>query len=132
LATAYSMTGSSDVKSLVADVTTAWDVDDYKFTTPKGNTGLDGLTVRVKTAGLSLLAAKLTVYDAAGNVIGTAASTDPLSGDLAVTVPGVAPNAVYYAKVQAATGDVFAVGSYNLVLDYHYAGQTSSVGGAGG
>jgi hypothetical protein len=38
----------------------------------------------VRTSGISLLVAKATVYDAAGNVIGTTAASDPFSGDLAI------------------------------------------------
>jgi hypothetical protein len=126
LASAFDMSKGSDVQSLTGDITTPGDVDCYVFTTPRSSTGVDGLTVRVRTSGISLLAPQLTVYDADGNVVGTAADSDPLAGDLAVVVPGVGASATYYARVEAATGDVFSVGSYGLVLDYHYAGQTSN------
>jgi hypothetical protein len=129
LASAFDMSKGSGTMSLTADITTAGETDCYKFTTPSAGTSMNGLTVRVRTAGVSLLAAKATVYDAFGNVIGTAAASDPLSGDLAITVPGAAPSTTYYVKVEGATGDVFGIGSYNLVLDYHYAGQSS--GGSG-
>ena len=68
---------------ILADLTTAQDVDYFKFRA--GATGT--LTVRVD-ASSSLLAARLTVYDAAGNVVGTAAGT-PLGGPIQVHLTGV-------------------------------------------
>jgi len=55
--------------------------------------------------------------------VGSAAAASPLAGDLEVGVPGVGTSKYYYARVEAATGDVFSIGSYRLVLDYHYADQ---------
>jgi hypothetical protein len=131
LATAFTLTGAGPT-SLTADITTAADTDCFQFTVPAADTGVDALTVRVKTAGVSLLVPRLTVFDAQGNVVGATASTGPLSGDLAFAVPNLVPGATYYAKVEGATGDVFSVGSYNLVLDYHYANGGGGGGGSGG
>jgi hypothetical protein len=98
--------GASPV--LVADLTNAQDVDYYRFLTPStGNT----LIVQVDTSS-SLLAARLTVYDNQGNVVGTAVGT-PQGRVLQVTVNGAKKNAYYTARVEAAT-PTFAVGSYQL------------------
>jgi hypothetical protein len=43
----------------------------------------------------------------------------------------VTASTTYFVKVEGATGDVFGIGSYNLVLDYHYAGQSDDSGGSG-
>ncbi len=127
LATAYDLGRSRTPKTVTADITTPKDVDDYMFTTPRAATGVDGLVVRVQTSGLSPAMLRLTVYNAAGAVVGTDTARSPLDGDLAVPVPGVAASTGYYVKVEGATGDVFSIGSYNLVLDYHYAGQATAV-----
>jgi hypothetical protein len=114
LATAYSLPASQ--QTAVGDVTTAGDVDYYQFAAP-ANSATAGLTVRVKTSGISLLVPKLTVFDAAGNAVGSVTASGPLAGDLAVAVPNPVPGAVYYARVEGATGDVFGIGSYKLVID---------------
>lgn len=74
------------------------------------------VTFRLDTAGVSLLEPRLTVYDNAGRVLGQAASTR-LGGDtLTVTLPQVSPNQQLYARIDAATTDVFAVGRYGLAV----------------
>src|SRR6266545_4715268 len=94
-----------------ADVTTAQDIDYYRFTAPL-NAG--SFTVRLQTKGVSLLVPSVTVYDSSQRVVGSAVSTDPLGGDLLVNVPQYNPLGTYYVKVQAATTDVFGVGGYGL------------------
>ena len=70
--------------------------------------------VELRTSGVSLLDATLTVYDASHNVLGTATAPDPRSGDLAVSLSSLAPGAKYYVSVAGANGDAFSVGSYQL------------------
>src|SRR5439155_12617913 len=53
-----------------ADITTNGDVDVYEYKMP-GYAG-SSVTVRVQTAGVSLLTPKLTVYDANGNLVASA------------------------------------------------------------
>jgi hypothetical protein len=93
---------------ILADITTPQDVDYYKFLTP-GTAG--PLTVRVNAA-MSLLAAKLTVYDNYGNVVGTAVGSSQ-GGPIQVTISSARPNAYYTVKVEAAN-PAFAVGGYQL------------------
>ncbi|MCI0457242.1 MAG: matrixin family metalloprotease [Gemmataceae bacterium] len=94
-----------------ADLTSLTDVDVYRFQAPLT---LGGLSVRVRTAGLSLLAPRVTVYDAQQRVVASGVNTDPLSGDLVVTLSRYTPLGTYYVKVQSGTGDVFGVGGYQL------------------
>ncbi len=74
------------------------------------------VTIRLQTAGVSLLEPRLTIYDNAGRVVGQAASTALGGSVLSVTIPAVAPNGLLYARVDAATTDVFAVGRYGLAV----------------
>jgi len=122
---AYDMGKSKTPKAVNADLTTLSDTDYYKFTTPASKTGVDGLVVKLQTSGISPLMSRVTVYNAAGTMIGNDVAPTPLDGDLAVTIPGVTANTTYYVKVEGVTGDEFAIGAYKLVLDYHYLGQAT-------
>jgi hypothetical protein len=108
--------------NVAADITTNGDADFYKYTLPAHSDKV--VTVRVQTAGISLLTPKLTVYDAAGNLVGTASTTDPLAGGVAVTIKHTAPGATYYFKVEGGRPGVFGVGGYRLKID---SGKTSRV-----
>lgn len=101
----------ANMATLVGSLRDTSDVDTYSFTTPEGN---GSVKVRLKTSGVSLLVAKLSVYDAAGNLVGTETATDPTSGDLTINVGSVGSGLQYYARVQSAATDVFGVGRYQL------------------
>ncbi len=103
--------GSADISSATADLTTVGDVDYYQFTSPAK---ADKFTIRLQTAGLSLLTAKVTVYDANGQVVGAGLSTDPLRGDLEVKFDKVVANSSYTIRVESARPDVFGIGRYAL------------------
>lgn len=119
IATAYNLTANGNLTAVSGDVTQAGDADVYKFTTPPAGTGVTGLTVQLKDAGLSLFTGKVTVYDANQNAVGTAVTTNPLSNDVSVTVANYQPGATYFARVEGAGADVFSVGGYNLQLAYN-------------
>lgn len=102
---------SARAAALQADVTTATDADYYQFQVPQ-NSG--GVTVRVKTAGISLLAPKVTVYDSSNNAVGTASATGPNSGDVVVRIDNPTPGSTYYVKVEGGTTNVFRIGGYQL------------------
>jgi hypothetical protein len=101
--------------SLTADLTTATDTDFYTFVAPTATTKL---TVSLRTSGLSLLTAKVTVFDAAGRVVGSDAAIDPTSGDLAVRVNRVMGGMRYYVQVAANSTNVFGIGRYKLSIGY--------------
>lgn len=95
-----------------ADLTTATDVDFYRFQVPLN---LGSMTIRLRTGGLSLASARITVYDSAQRVVGVSAATDPLKGGVAeVRIDKLLPLGTYYVKVEGATKDVFGIGSYRL------------------
>jgi hypothetical protein len=76
------------------------------------------MTFRLQTAGISLLAPELIVYDANGNVLGQAQSTGVLGDVVTVHLDGVTADATYYVRVESATNDLFAVGRYGLAVTF--------------
>ncbi len=123
-ATASTLTVATDPanttkKRVVADgnITTSADVDVYKFTTPSGTSSL---TVRLGTAGKSLLAGKVELMDSTGKVVKSATSTSPLTGDTVFTATGMKANTTYYVRVSAGSTNVFAVGTYQLRVGFGY------------
>jgi hypothetical protein len=113
------------------DLSTPTDVDVYRFNAPS-LTG--GLVINLQRAGLSLLTPRVTVYNGAGLVVGSAVSTDPMGGDLTIQLGNVVPLGTYYVKVQGASGAVFDVSSYNLNIQSLPAvnGLLGAVGSAAG
>jgi hypothetical protein len=105
-----------------ADITTNGDADVYEYRMP-GYAG-STVTVRVQTAGVSLLTPKLTVYDANGNLVASAVTTDALSGGVSVQLANVANGAKYYFKVEGSQSGVFGIGGYRLKVE---SGQISQV-----
>jgi hypothetical protein len=105
-----------------ADITTNGDVDVYEYKMP-GYAG-SSVTVRVQTAGVSLLTPKLTVYDANGNLVASAITTDPLAGGVSVQLSNVSSNSKFYFKVEGGQSGVFGIGAYRLKVD---SGQISQV-----
>jgi hypothetical protein len=103
-----------------ADLTTSADVDWYRLTLPNN---LDQVTLRLRTAGLSLLRAEVTIFEVARKnaepvAIASASVTDPLDPtDLVLDLSGWQANTSYYVRVQAARSDVFGIGAYQLELD---------------
>src|SRR5206468_881693 len=68
-----------------ADLTTRRDVDVYKVNLANGTRDF---TVALRTSGISLLTARVTVYDSTGRMLASAASTDPQNGDVTLFIPG--------------------------------------------
>ncbi len=89
------------------------DDDVYRVTdnAPGGTFAVD-----LQTSGISLLTARVTVENASGQVVATAAAPDALHGNIALTVPGAVKGASYFIKVQGTNADVFAIGSYRLAV----------------
>jgi hypothetical protein len=106
--------GSSAVRPDVvfAELSCPDDVDYYSLVTPANYRG--PLTLRLQTAGVSLLEPRLTLFDPAGQVVGEASATDPFGSVLTVHLDQVQPNATYHARVQRAEGTGFGIGRYAL------------------
>jgi len=101
-----------------ADISKLGEADYYKITTPL--TALLGTwTVKVQTSGLSLLVPSVSVYDASHHLLKSAVASNPLNGDLSITISSALPLSTYYIKVTDATSSVFGIGSYRVYLSYH-------------
>ena len=92
-------------------------MDYYQFTVPP-LTGLpNGMTVRFKAAGLSLVLPRVTITDGSGRVVASAASSDPRNNDVTLQFTPSLGGGNYFVKVEGATNDVFGVGGYQLTVD---------------
>jgi hypothetical protein len=95
------------------DVTTLVDADVYAVRLPAN---ARSFTVALRTAGVSLLTARVTVLDSAGQVVASAAATDPASGNLTIAVNHAQPKGTYFVQVEGAEDDVFGIGAYRLAV----------------
>jgi hypothetical protein len=98
------------------DITTNQDLDFYSFKAPSGYSG--PVTVRLQSAGISLLNPHLTLLDSQGNVLGDVQSTTDMGDVVTLHLNQVSSNSTYYIEVQGATGDVFGIGSYGLAVTF--------------
>jgi hypothetical protein len=120
-ASADSLTSQIDPTSRTAvvnnlDITTTSEADYYTLTAPAGSNST--LTVRVQSAGLSLLAPTLTVYAAdQSTVLGSVSGLRQYGTTLAVTVNGVSAGQQFYVKVAGADTTAFGTGKYALILN---------------
>src|SRR5262245_31083431 len=99
--------------SLEADLRNTADVDVYRYTADSS----DPRWFKVRAKGLSLVAAKVELLDANGQVIASAAATSPLQNNVTVFSDQLVAGNNYYIRVSAARSDVFGVGAYRLVVD---------------
>jgi hypothetical protein len=107
---ASSSAGTSSV-TVAADIGSLTDVDTYRLVAPPGAQSLD---VGVAAQGLSLLTSRVTVLDASGKVLSTAAAIDPLNNNVSIALSQVKPGETYYVQVASGRNDVFGIGSYQL------------------
>ncbi|QEH32715.1 Matrixin [Aquisphaera giovannonii] len=101
---------------IYANIDSHRDVDFYTLTTPAGYEG--PLTIRLQTAGASLLAPHITVLGASGDVLGDVLSTAVGGDTLLVRLPDVRPGERFQIEVQGERGDVFGVGEYVLAASF--------------
>jgi len=105
---------------LEADLTNTADVDVYKYTADSS----DPRWFKIKAAKLSLVAAKLEVTDAAGQVLASGEAAGPLDNNVTVYSDQLVQGETYYIRVSAARSDVFGVGAYRLVVDATQGGSS--------
>jgi Matrixin len=97
--------------SFYADLTSMADVDFYQLTaTP----GYDTLQVTMDARGKSLLAPKISIYDAAFNLVGQADAGSAYGTLATYTYGGLTAGQTYYLVADGATGDAFGMGAYRL------------------
>ena len=93
------------------------DVDTYMFRSPT-STYSGAVTIRLQSTGRSLLAPKLTVFDAAGHALEQAVSTSMVGDTVYLHLNGISPNSNYYIRAEGATQDAFGVGGYALAVTF--------------
>jgi hypothetical protein len=113
--------------SVQGEVSSATDVDYYKFIVPPLTPGVIGLSVQLSTAGLSTLVGNVQVYNPIGQLVGSATATDPLTGNLTLQVSGGGLlgllGGTYSVRVAGASSD-FGIGSYQLTVSYRLSNGT--------
>lgn len=112
-ATTLSLGGGGGA-TLAADLTSMVDVDYYRVTAPTGGDGT--LTVSVDARGKSFLAPKLSVYDAAGNLVASADVGSAYGTVATVSLSGLTAGQVYTIVADGASGDAFGMGAYTLAV----------------
>jgi hypothetical protein len=111
LATAAPLSLSAGSVNITADITTMGEVDDYKVIAPANSDGT--LTVMVDASTISLLDPKISVFSAAGTLLGTTSATT-YQGTASVKLTGLVAGQTYYLQAAGATADVFGMGAYKL------------------
>jgi hypothetical protein len=98
------------------DITTTSDVDYYTFTAPSLTTGV--MTVTVQSSGLSLLAPKLSLYDANQGLLATVSVAGKTGATMLISTYPVLAGQQFYVKVQGADTTAFGTGAYALTLNF--------------
>jgi predicted Zn-dependent protease len=106
------------------DITTKKDVDVFAVRPPSGYRG--AITIRLQSAGISLLAPHLSLLDAKGHVLAEAQAASDLGDVVTLHLAQSDPNATYYLKVQGATSDVFGIGGYGVAVTFDAASTVST------
>ncbi|MDB5350336.1 MAG: hypothetical protein JWN86_1583 [Planctomycetota bacterium] len=101
---------------LFADRTSSTDADVFAVEPSSNYTG--PMTVRLQSAGLSLLSPHLTVTDAKGTVLGEAEAESGFGDTVTVRLPKVSPGGKYYLRIDSKARDVFQIGAYGLAVTF--------------
>lgn len=107
IGTATTLSLPSGGVNIPADLTSRSDVDYYRVVASGSS-----LTATVDARNLSLLAPKVLVYDAAGNLLGSATADYGQAATL--NLSGLTQGQSYYVVADGATADVFGMGAYLL------------------
>lgn len=102
------------------------DVDFYRIT-PLANQ--EKVNIRLWAAGISLLKAKLEVFDRYGNKIGDVKADDIFNNNLELEIGSLEDpkHRVLFVRVARNADDVFAIGDYRLEIDYRPYDQQPSI-----
>jgi len=92
------------------------DVDGFVFRNVPENSG--PVTVRVQTAGISLVQPRLSLFDDRGRLLGRVTGTKAEGDTVQFTLPETVPGRNYYVKVDAAPGSTNRVGRYGLAVTF--------------
>ncbi len=101
---------------IFGDITTRNDIDNYFI--PVLDTYSGPVSIRLQTEGISLLAAKLSVFDSRGNLVESRSGAGAKGDIIELMLPNVSPSDKYYLKVESADGSAFSVGRYGLAVSF--------------
>jgi hypothetical protein len=96
------------------DISTTSDADFYKFVVPSGSAS--SAQVQVQSAGLSLLAPSVYVYNANDQLIGYASGAGHYGTTIAAKA-NITAGSTYYVKVVGADTSAFGTGDYSLAIN---------------
>lgn len=110
-------------------LSTIGDTEYFTVVAPAGS----GQTLQVSAvaSGVSMLSPKITLLDASGNVLGTAANPSAWADTVSTSFSNVTAGQRFTIAVTGATNDVFAVGAYHLQISFPNAVQSHPNGGSG-
>ncbi len=94
------------------ELATIGDTEYFTVVAPAGAGPI--LQVTAQVAGLSLLSPQVSILDASGTPLDVEGDAAAWGDNVSAQVGGVVPGQRYYVAVTGATGDVFAVGAYQL------------------
>jgi hypothetical protein len=106
---------ASGAKSLTGDLTSLADVDYFRVTAPAAFDG--SMRAAVDARDISLLQARVLVYDGSGVLIGSANATT-YEGMAEVNLSGLAAGQTYYVVADGAVSDAFGMGKYGLSVAF--------------
>jgi hypothetical protein len=100
------------------DITTTSEKDYFTFAAPTGTSS--SLTLKIQSAGLSMLAPKVTIYAAnQTTILGSASGLGQYGTTLSVTINNVFAGEVFYVRVEAADStSAFGVGAYAMTMNF--------------
>ncbi len=106
---------ASEPLAIRGSLNTKSDKDFYRF---QPLAGAEKVTVRLKASEISLVKAKLIVMDRQGNVIADAKADSLFENDLQLEIGSLKDHRHLFIQVERNTDDVFAIGDYQIELDY--------------
>ena len=116
LTTPIDFDSSADVLRTRGSLASGSDVDYFKVIS---GAGVDTATIQVKASGISLLQSKLELVDASGAVLDDSTSVSVFDNDNTLQLNGLLNQSEVYIRVSAAdSDDIYAVGDYELIVDY--------------
>jgi hypothetical protein len=99
------------------DITTPSDVDFFRIITPSSYAG--SISFRVRSAGISLLAPHLQVFDVNHQLLQEAVSTSYSGDDLLISLQNPSDeDTTYYISVSGGTADLYGQGGYALSIAF--------------
>jgi hypothetical protein len=97
---------------IAADIGNVGQADYFQYTIPSYSDRT--VTIAVQNGGISMLAPRLSVYNATRQLIATSSAADAFSATTSITLGNVRRGTVLFLEVDSPRMDVFGMGSYRL------------------